>query len=259
MKAPEVPPLPVRASDQSPKRIAGRLSKFSRWSEIGADSWVMRIVQSGGGGGVQDPLCNAAPTEISGTGDHKGVPRWSSLNQSVQELRNKGAIEPAPLTQGFYRWLFLVTKATWEWRPIIDLSSLNVFVHCPSFTMEMPRSILGALQQGQWLTSLDLNDAFFHRGINPADRRYLRFCHNGTIWQFTVLPCGLSTNPRVFTKILKPVLAYAHLHRVKFHMYMYLDDWLLNPGTHQEALEQHPGSSPGAEGEETSYILYTGI
>ena len=39
--------------------------------------------------GVQDPLCNAAPTEISGTGYHypQGVPTWSSLNQSVQELR----------------------------------------------------------------------------------------------------------------------------------------------------------------------------
>ena len=82
----------------------------------------------------------------------------------------------------------------------------------------------------------DLKDAYFHIGIHPADRRYLRFCHNGTSWQFTVLPFGLSTSPRVFTKILKPVLAYAHLHRVKLHMY--LDDWLLNPGTHQEALEQ---------------------
>ena len=51
-----------------------------------------------------------------------------------------------------------------------------------------------------------------------------------------VLPFGLSTSPRVFTKILKPVLAYAHLHRVK--LLMYIDDWLLNPGTHQEALEQ---------------------
>ena len=66
--------------------------------------------------------------------------------------------------------------------------------------------------------------------------RYLRFCHNGTTWQFTVLPFGLSTSPRVFTKILKQVLAYAHLHRVNLHMH--LDDWLLNPGTHQEALEQ---------------------
>ena len=48
MKAPEVPPLLVWASDQSPEKIAGRLSKFSvAWSEIGADPWVMRIVQWG--------------------------------------------------------------------------------------------------------------------------------------------------------------------------------------------------------------------
>ena len=188
--------------------------------------------------GVQDPLCNAAPLRLQGqeTTYPKGSLKWSSLNQSVQELRNKGAIEPAPLTPGFYSRLFLVRKATGEWRPIIDLSSLNVFVHCTSFTMETPRSILRALHQGQWLTSLDLKDAYFHIGIDPADRHYLRFCHNGTAWQFTVLPFGLSTSPRVFTKILKPVLAYAHLHRVKLHMY--IDDWLLNPGTHQEALEQ---------------------
>ena len=70
----------------------------------------------------------------------------------------------------------------------------------------------------------------------PSRQTLLRFCHNGTAWQFTVLPFGLSTSPRVFTKILKPVLAFAHLHRVKLHMY--LDDWLLNPGTNQEALEQ---------------------
>ena len=213
MKAPEVPPLHVRASDQSPERIAGRLSKFSgAWFEIGADPWVM-------GQETTYP---------------KGSLKWPSLNQSVQELRNKGAIEPAPLSLGFSSRLFLVRKATGEWRLIIDLSSLNVFVHCPSFTMDTPRSILRALQQ--WLTSLDLKDGYFHIGIDPADRSYLRFCHNSTAWQFTVLPFGLSTSPRVFTKILKPVLAFAHLHRVKLHMY--LDDWLLNPGTHQQAVEQ---------------------
>ena len=65
---------------------------------------------------------------------------------------------------------------------------------------------------------------------------YCSTFHNSTTWQFTVLPCGLSTSLRVFTKILKPVQAYAHLHRVKLHMY--LDDWLLNLGTHQEALDQ---------------------
>ena len=69
MKAPEVPPLLVRILDQSPEKIAERLSKSpGAWSEIGADcrplGYAHRTM------GVQDPLCNAAPTETSGTGDH---------------------------------------------------------------------------------------------------------------------------------------------------------------------------------------------
>ena len=62
-----MPPLTVRASDQSPEKIAGRLSKFSgglvrdRCRPLGHAHHTM---------GVQDPLCNAAPTETSGTGDH---------------------------------------------------------------------------------------------------------------------------------------------------------------------------------------------
>ena len=63
--------------------------------------------------------------------------------------------------------------------------------------------------EGQWLTYLDKKDTYCHIGIHLADRcyMYLRFCHNGTAWQFTVLSFGLSTSLRVFTKILKPVLA----------------------------------------------------
>ena len=188
--------------------------------------------------GVQDPLCDAAPTEISGTGDHvpQGVTKVVVSEPVSAGAAEQGSDRASSTLPGLLQPIVPCPQGNGGWRPIIDLSSLNVFVHCPSFTMETPRSILRALQQGQWLTSLDLKDAYFHIGIHPADRRYLRFCHNGTSWQFTVLPFGLSTSPRVFTKILKPVLAYAHLHRVKLHMY--LDDWLLNPGTHQEAHEQ---------------------
>ena len=89
----------------------------------------------------------------------------------------------------------------------------------PSSVMETPRSILWGLPKGQWLTSLDLKDLCFHLGTHPANRHSLRFFPNGTTWQFTVLSCGLS--PRVFTKILKPVLACAkntHLCEVKLHI-----------------------------------------
>ena len=81
----------------------------------------------------------------------------------------------------------------------------------PSCVMETPRAILGALQTGQWVTSLDLKDPYFHIGIHQVNRHSLHFCQNGPAWQFTVLSCGLSISPRVFTKILRPVLACAKI------------------------------------------------
>ena len=47
--------------------------------------------------------------------------------------------------------------------------------------METPRSILRALREGQWLTSLDLKDEYFHIKIHPGSRDYLSFCHEGTV------------------------------------------------------------------------------
>ena len=97
----------------------------------------------------------------------------------------KGAIEvvrtPSP---GFCSRLFLVPKAGGAWRPIIDLSALNTHIQCPSFKMETNGSLLKALQKGQSITILDLKDAYFHILIHPSYRQYLRFWHEGMVWQF---------------------------------------------------------------------------
>ena len=166
--------------------------------------------------GVQDPLCDAAATETSGTRDHipQGVLKVVVSEPVSARAAEQGSDRASSTHPGFYSRLFLVRKATGEWRPIIDLSSLNVFVHCPSFTMETPRSIFRAPQQGQWLTSLVLKDAYFHIGSTQQTDAVL-----STSWQFTVLSFGLSTSLRVFTKILKPVLAIAHLHRVRIALH----------------------------------------
>ena len=185
MKAPEVPPLTVRTSVQSPEKIAGRLSKFSgglvrdRCRPLGHAHRTM---------GVQDPLCDAAATETSGTRDHipQGVLKVVVSEPVSARAAEQGSDRASSTHPGFYSRLFLVRKATGEWMPIIDLSSLNVFVHCPSFTMEMPRSIFRAPQQGQWLTSLDLKDAYFHIGLTQQtdtvlSQRHLLAVHSTVI------------------------------------------------------------------------------
>ena len=56
-----------------------------------------------------------------------------ALEEEIQALRRKGAVEPAPPTPGFHSCMFVVTKATGEWRPIIDLFTLNLNVNRTPF------------------------------------------------------------------------------------------------------------------------------
>ncbi len=52
------------------------------------------------------------------------------------------------------------------------------------FKMETPASILLAVNKVQWMTSIDLSDAYFHVPILYASRRYLHFVFLGVVYQF---------------------------------------------------------------------------
>ena len=91
---------------------------------------------------------------------------------------SKNAIERVENVQslGFYSRLFLVPKPRW-WRPVIDLSRPNTFLHVEKFKMETSKSIRTSLVPGEWVSSIDLSDAYLHIPIHPNSRKYLRFCH----------------------------------------------------------------------------------
>ena len=69
--------------------------------------------------------------------------------------------------------------------------------------METPESIRTYLIPGEWVSSVDLSDSCFHINLHPNSRKYLRFCHNSQVFQFTPLPFSLATAPQVFTMIVE--------------------------------------------------------
>ena len=80
-----------------------------------------------------------------------------------------------------------------RFRPILDLSTLNTFLNTESFKMETPETIRTSLQIGEWVTSIDFKDVYFHIPIHSQFRKYMRFHIQGQSYQFKVLPFGLST------------------------------------------------------------------
>ena len=162
--------------------------------------------------------------------------RNSYLLEALHQLIAKNAVELVrhQASLGFFNRLFLVPKPN-KWRPILDLSKLNLFLKTRKFKMETPETIRTSLQQGEWVTSIDFKDAYFHIPIQEQSRKYLRFHVQGQTYQFKALPFGLSTAPLEFTVIAKEVKLMAIHKGIRIHQY--LDDWLVRATSHQACLQ----------------------
>ena len=119
----------------------------------------------------------------------------------------------------------MVPKSTGGWRPVLDLSSLNKFLDNKPFRMETAASLRDAIHPGDWATSLDLKDAYFHILVHPRDRKWLRFVWRGKVYQFKALPFGLAPAPWIFTKITRELCI--HARELGIRLRAYLDDWLI--------------------------------
>ena len=95
--------------------------------------------------------------------------------------------------------------------------------------METPESIRTSLIPGEWVSSIDLSDAYLHIPIHPNSR----FCYKSQVFQFTSLPFGLATAPQVFTMIVKEVKLMALSRGLRVQQY--LDDWLIRSQSQEEA------------------------
>ena len=118
------------------------------------------------------------------------------IDQEVAALLEKGAIEEValhPPSLGYVSNIFLVQKKNGKMRPVINLKKLNAaHLDTPHFRMETLSDVRQTIRPGDWAVSIDLKDAYFHVPIAQGARKYLRFCWRGRLYQFCVLPFGLS-------------------------------------------------------------------
>ena len=215
--------------------VGARLQNFwQTWLERGAGPKIVQVLREGYTLPIRiRPNLTRSPTVIS---RYANLHRNSYLLEALHQLIDKNAIELVhnQTSLGFFNRLFLVPKPNNKWRPILDLSKLNLFLKVEKFKMETPETIRTSLQRGEWVTSVDFKDAYFHIPIQEQSRKCLRFHVQGRTYKFRALPFGLSTAPMEFTVLAKEVKLMAIYKGVRIHQY--LDDWLVRARSHQACL-----------------------
>lgn len=197
---------------------------YQNWEQIAPDPWVLKIVSEG----LRLQFQSLPPESGVKITCVKNISLMSNIIEEVEKLFQKGAIEYVPKGQegrGFYSTFFTVPKKGGGIRPILNLKPLNVFLQKEHFKMETLRSIIQAMQPGDWAVSIDLKDAYLHIPVHVQHRKYLRFCIHNRHYQFRAMPFGLAVAPRIFTKVMAAV--GGHLRCQQIHIFMYLDDWLI--------------------------------
>lgn len=172
----------------------------------------------------------------------KPIVRFSSekeLNNvklAIQSLIDKGAIENCKYTKmQFLSSYFLVPKRQGSFRFILNLKELNEFIEDQHFKLEDIRTASKLVTTGSFMAHIDLQDAYYLIPMHKDSRKYLRFEFLGTLYQFTCLPFGLCTSPRIFTKLLRPVME--SLRKQGWKSVMYLDDILCIADSFEGCLE----------------------
>lgn len=148
-----------------------------------------------------------------------------NYDKTISTLFNKGIIEYCkPCKNQFLSSYFLVPKSDGSFRFILNLKALNKFIDTKHFKMEGVKTASELIFPGNFMGSIDLQDAYFLVPIHWQSKKFLRFEFAGKLYQFTCLPMGLSSCPLIFTKIMNPVVKYLRLNG--FVSVKYLDDIL---------------------------------
>jgi hypothetical protein len=181
------------------------------------------------------------PTTTSYTNTPTVNQHEAAVRVRLQEYMQFGAViellSTSDLSDLRVQPLHVIIKEGKKPRLVIDLSrNLNDHLRYDYFTYSTVDDAVESSHAGCWYGKLDLSNCFLSFPLHPAVRRYFCFRFDGRLYQFTHMPFGLSTAPRVCTQLLS-VVNYA-LTKAGIHDVRYLDDFFLIGSSQAETAAQ---------------------
>eukprot|EP01050_Picozoa_sp_SAG11_P018216 SAG11_NODE_2719_length_3048_cov_3.886402_1_plen_770_part_00 len=126
----------------------------------------------------------------------------------------------------FVHVMFAVPKPhSDKWRGVSALSRFNEWVVPRHFKMEGLHSVRQLLSPLDFMTVIDLKAAYPTMGIHPRYRDLFIFRFRGKFYRYRGCVFGVSSLPRAWTKLLRPVMAFFRSFGLK--IVVFLDDLLI--------------------------------
>lgn len=151
------------------------------------------------------------------------------IEEQIAKMITDDIIEPA--SGPWASPIVIVEKPSSEPRFCIDFRKINLSTVKDSYPLPRVDESLDFLSRGKYISTLDLARGYWQVSVAPESRQKTAFISHKGLYQFKVMPFGLSNAPATFQRLMNSVLAGL----IYNCCVVYLDDIVVASPT----LEQH--------------------
>ena len=174
---------------------------------------------------VYEASCPASSTQDPITDSDFG----NSVESGSSRVIEQGGSSPGKTTscdRGLHKFIVCSAKKGWRESPCSESEAIKSIHNIRTLQNgEGIHMLRDLLKLGDWFVKIDLKDAYLTVPIWINHQKYLCFLWKGSMLEFACLPFGLASAPRMFTKLMKPVVAL--LKQQGIRLIIYLDDILI--------------------------------
>ena len=201
----QFPLLSVKGDKTCPSVVAGRIQHFlGKWKQLTHDPDTLNAVR----GYKIDFLLTLVQFTIPRTINFSAQ-EGANVNAQISKFLEKGIIVHRSHEEGeFISNIFMRPKRDRSSRMILNRNDLYTFVCFHHFKMDSIHTYSQLMRPRCYMASIDLRDAYYSVPIAKEHQKYLKFIWQRNLYQFTCWAQGLSSAPRLFTKLMKPVFLF---------------------------------------------------
>ena len=156
------------------------------------------------------------------------------VSQALADMLVDGSIREVASPPTVCSPLLVVQGRSGKKRLVINLRYINRFLLKVKFKYEDIRTGLMFFEKGDFLCTFDLKSGYHHVDIHVDSQQFLGCQWEGKFYVFTVLPFGLSTACYVFTKLVRPLVAFWRSKSIR--VVVYIDDGIIVAQNFEKAL-----------------------
>lgn len=154
------------------------------------------------------------------------------VEEKLMEMETQGIISRA--STPYCSPLTFTLKKDGTIRVLLDAREINKYMVAETEKPPLQLDVMNSFHGANYISVIDLNNAYFQIEISEASRKYTGFSFNGKSYVYNVLPQGLKTSVGSFSRAMDVILG----HEVREFCVNYLDDLaIITTGDLQKHIE----------------------